>query len=419
MDDAMAAAGPLRRQTRLRQLQIVLAFWSVCVATLGFELSFSEFMPDLLEGLHGSRAGTAAIGSICTGMMDLPAILVGLLVARFGGQCTSAAGAVLASLGLLLASLGSRVEHLWLSIGLVAGLGFCLLLFTAIITVNQWFTTRLASAHALANTGSSVGPLVMGLGYRSLSDAYGWRGVFVRLAVIYAAVLLLCSLAFRSPPAQHKSAEKPPRSILELIRMRDLQIVSLSFAFFGIGGFGVFPFHLSELALDAGYTESDADHILVTYGLGVLLLRFPVAISSDLIQRKLSCGRRIVFSLCACFYAVMLILLTAVSSKAMLPSASFLVGGALGAMLSLMPALPMESVDPPDMPMATTLACSCFGVGAVLGPIVAGALFDARGAYRLALQLAASSLLASAGFLSMSIWLPRWKNFSIPRMQEA
>ena len=94
--------------------------------------------------------------------------------------------------------------HLYLSYGLVCGLGQSLAFFSPIVMMTRWFSTKLARAHAVANLGGALTPLVLGPVLPRAIAAIGWRNVLLCLAG--ADALLLGSAALLlTPPRDHKA----------------------------------------------------------------------------------------------------------------------------------------------------------------------------------------------------------------------
>lgn len=178
----------------------VVAFWFACAGTLGLQYAFGALYVDLLDEFGGSRAATAAVGGICAGVMDLGAVGAGLFMGRWGERRCCLAGGVLSAVGLFTSSYAGSLPVLYLTYGVVLGAGLSLSLFSGVVILNKWFTTRRALASGLANTGASAGPFLFGALWSTLTAEFGWRGTLRLLAA--ADLLLLCGsgMFFTAPP---------------------------------------------------------------------------------------------------------------------------------------------------------------------------------------------------------------------------
>ncbi|XP_014818174.1 PREDICTED: monocarboxylate transporter 13-like [Calidris pugnax] len=106
------------------------------------------------------------------------------LSTRFGARPVAMAGGLLSGLGLLLGAFATHITHLYLSVGLLAGLGWALVFTPSLGTVGRYFPARRALATGLVVSGASVSGLALGPLVPLLLDTYGWRGALLLLAAI-------------------------------------------------------------------------------------------------------------------------------------------------------------------------------------------------------------------------------------------
>ncbi|KAH0626098.1 hypothetical protein JD844_000848 [Phrynosoma platyrhinos] len=106
------------------------------------------------------------------------------LSSRYGTRPVVMAGGSLASLGLMLASFSTSLTHLYLSIGLVTGLGWALVFTPSMAAVAHYFEKRRTLATGLAVSGAGVSSLAFSPIFQHLVDLYGWRGALFLLAGI-------------------------------------------------------------------------------------------------------------------------------------------------------------------------------------------------------------------------------------------
>ena len=159
-----------------------------------------------------SRAEAALAGSIMTGLTLAVGPPVSSLIKRFGHRRTSLAGSLLATFGLLLAGLyidlltGDQIAVLYVTIGILSGLGFGLLCLPAIDILQFHFTARLGLALGLASSGSGLGQLVLAPLLQLALSSLGLGSSFYCLAVL-VALTIPAGLLYKTPEGLEKVEE--------------------------------------------------------------------------------------------------------------------------------------------------------------------------------------------------------------------
>ena len=143
---------------------------------------------------------TALVGSLSIGLMDGGGMIAGAIVLRYGSRCCCLVAAAVTTLGWGLSALVAEPWQLLLTYSVLVGVGHSLALHSAIVCIGRWFSSKLALAHALPNTGGALSPLLMGMLAPRLFDAAGWRGAFLVLGGINGAALLAAGCLLTAPP---------------------------------------------------------------------------------------------------------------------------------------------------------------------------------------------------------------------------
>ncbi|KAI9329903.1 major facilitator superfamily domain-containing protein [Zopfochytrium polystomum] len=118
-------------------------------------------------------------------------------------------GTLILFLGLILASFSSKVWHLFLTQGVLFGLGASIIYFPAVSVPPQYFSKRRGLATGTAVAGSGIGGLVVALVTTKMLDALGFQWT-MRITAIFALVSLLAVnplLESRIPPAPNSKAD--------------------------------------------------------------------------------------------------------------------------------------------------------------------------------------------------------------------
>ncbi|KRY20226.1 Monocarboxylate transporter 5, partial [Trichinella patagoniensis] len=102
----------------------------------------------------------------------------------FGCRAVTIAGTVLAVVGLLLSMLGISVQFMYLTYGVLSGLGMGAIYLNGIIVVSEYFEARRALATGLAVCGTGIGTFMFPPLIKIFLDQYTWQQTVMLLAGI-------------------------------------------------------------------------------------------------------------------------------------------------------------------------------------------------------------------------------------------
>lgn len=129
----------------------------------------------------------------------------GVLAKRIGTRLSLILAGVLSCLGFFLTARldGGSVVMLYVSYGLLAGLGIGIAYNVIISTVNAWFPDKKGTCSGALMMGFGASALVVGNTVSALMEhpAVGWRAAFTGLGVVLGVILLAAGLLLRLPPA--------------------------------------------------------------------------------------------------------------------------------------------------------------------------------------------------------------------------
>ncbi|XP_074519932.1 monocarboxylate transporter 12-B [Halichoeres trimaculatus] len=185
---------------------IVGCCFMVTVCTRAVTRCVSIFFVEFQAHFGADYAATAWIHSLvdCTTMLCAP---VGSLVGnRWSCRVAVMLGGLLSSIGLLLSSFCSSLELLYLSMGVLTGVGFALCYTPAIAMVGCYFRRRKALAYGIAMSGSGIGTFVLAPAVQLLIELYSWRGALLVLSA-FVANLCVCGALLRPITVQEEEEE--------------------------------------------------------------------------------------------------------------------------------------------------------------------------------------------------------------------
>lgn len=122
--------------------------------------------------------------------------IASLIVDRFGIRKTSFLGGFLAALGMLLSSFATSLGHLYITYGLILGIGASLAYAPSLVILGHYFDKRLGLANGIVTAGSSSFTMIMPLLLDKSLEVLGLSITFNLLALLMSLVML-CALTFK------------------------------------------------------------------------------------------------------------------------------------------------------------------------------------------------------------------------------
>ncbi|XP_051523368.1 monocarboxylate transporter 12-B-like [Myxocyprinus asiaticus] len=175
---------------------IVAGCFVVTVCTRAVTRCISIFFIEFQMNFARDYSGTAWIHSLvdCTTMLCAP--LGSLIGNRLSCRIAVILGGFLASIGLVLSSFATSLEYLYLSLGVLTGIGFALCYTPAITMVGVYFCERKALAYGIAMSGSGIGTFILAPVVQLLIEHYSWRGALLILGG-FVSNLCVCGALLR------------------------------------------------------------------------------------------------------------------------------------------------------------------------------------------------------------------------------
>ncbi|KAG8034366.1 hypothetical protein G9C98_007442 [Cotesia typhae] len=155
---------------------VVFASFMIHVVTDGVTYSFGVFYIEFLYYFKEGKGETAWIASILVGITLCSGPISSAFVNKYGCRAVTIAGAILSSICLLLSVWAPNVITLYFTIGIGTGLGFGLIYLPAIVCVTIYFEKLRSLATGIAVCGSGIGTLIFAPFIEYLIREFGWRG---------------------------------------------------------------------------------------------------------------------------------------------------------------------------------------------------------------------------------------------------
>lgn len=389
MDDGnRAVAQEWRRHWLLLLAATVgVSFGSIPIVTLGL------FMQPLQDTFGWSRTAIS-LGLTVYAFASMPLTpLGGALVDRFGARAVAIPGLVLS--GLIFAAFGliTGAYAQWIAVWVAYSLA-SVLIRTMIwnATVSRAFVVNRGLAIAILLSGMSLASSTAPLLAHELIRGFGWREAYAALGIGWTAIALLFVIPFfrewAAPAPQRTNAAPPPparqpggltlrealRSIVLIrIALAALLVTTLASAY------GV---HLVPIYTSLGMSRGGAAGVAMLAGIAGVASKIAIGWAVDRVQTGLL--PMVALAIPAVCYAL---LLASHGSTAMLLTGAIFAGVGGGASLHMIMYLTTQYGGLRNFGKIYGSVSALVALSAGIGPITAGAIYDATGSYTLFLVI--------------------------------
>lgn len=253
--------------------------------TWGIIASFGVFLAyyldnNVFEG--GTPLDYAFIGGLNFSVAMLMAPVATWTCRTFYFKWTLGVGVVCLSGGFVAASFAQSIWQLFLSQGLLIGMGTGLIYVTSLPIASQWFGRRRSLANGLASAGSGIGGLAMSFAIESMIRRLG-IGWALRITGFIVALVNFPATMFLKTRDGYIHPNRKPFDLV-LFRRYDVFLM-LSWAFIMMFGFIAITYSLSDYGRSIHLTPAQASYQTALMNVGIAVGRPFVGHFSDLYGR--------------------------------------------------------------------------------------------------------------------------------------
>ena len=404
---------------------IVASGFLILFVTYGVQFSFNVFFPILIKQFSWSRKDLSGAFSLYTIVYTAMSPVVGRIIDTYGTKRIVYIGGILLCTGWGMMSQVNRLWHVYIYLGVIAGLGMSTSFVSVNSTIVKWFIEKRGLALGIALSGNGVGlaiiPLVVGL----FITIWGWRSTYMVIAFIVLIFMIGSGKLLVSPRERYvieskknsnglSSLQNDLLGELNYLKPREAMItasfwlIALSFS---LNAFSIFmPFvHLTAFSLDIGFPTRTSIQALSIIGFCNLLGRLLGGPFSDKIMRK---------------KALMIALLIQAGSWFFLFHRqnfwglylfAILFGTSYGFRVTIFPGIIADYFGRAFSGSIIGIIFCIEGAAAGLGVFCAGYVFDASGSYDIYLWLAIiGNMLALLSAFELRSPDTFWKNRYLP-----
>ena len=181
---------------------------------LGSVYAWSVFLKPVIALYHVSRLQANLTFSIVLLALGVTAGFGGYLNNRFGPRVIATVGGVLYGLGVLLAAFAApNIYILYLTFGIIGGIGIGLGYIVALAMLIKWFPDRRGFITGLAVAGFGAGALITSPVAAALITSVGLGSTFLYLGIAYLVVIVIVAQFFRMAPEGYAPAGWTPSAL--------------------------------------------------------------------------------------------------------------------------------------------------------------------------------------------------------------
>lgn len=382
------------KQEKNRWLILIAAI--ITNLALGAGYAWSVFQTALLEtNTDWMLSETSLAFSISFAMVPVGMIICGPIVDKHGGKKVVLAAGLLFGLGMFLTGFANSIIMLYLTYGVILGLGIGAGYGTATALTVKWFPDKKGLAGGLTAAGFGSGAILLAPIATNMIESVGVNDTFKILGGILLVVICASSFVMENPPVQEKTVgvtTDKDKNYKEMLRESNFWILWAVYTFAATSGLMVIG-HAANLA--SYYSLGAGAVIVMVVGLANTLGRIFWGSVSDKIGRYKTVMIMFIVSGTGLILLNFANTLGAVAGIAGLIFIALSFGGFLGSF----PGITAENWGASKSASNYGWMFTAYGIASILGPSLASSIRESTGSYSMALLISAGMALVGAGMI--------------------
>ena len=380
---------------------------NLCMGNL---YAWSVFRNPLMKQFGWSAAEATVPFQLSIVFFGVAMVLAGRWQDKVGPKKVAMVGGILVGLGFILSSFfGSTLTGLYITFGVIGGIGIGCAYVTPIATTVKWWPDKRGLMTGLVVLGFGAGAIFGGIGGPLMIASYGVLNTFLIFGIAFGAIITVCGMALKNPPAGYKPAgwnPPAPAAGVKVVKqdftpgemVGTIQFYLLWIAYFISAAVGLMVIsQASPIGQEmAKLTPVAAGGALVFLSVLNGLGRPGYGAISDMIGRKNG-----VLAIFALHIVALIFVLPNATTFGMYALGVCMVGFAFGGTLALMPAFTADFFGTKNLGINYGWLFSAYAVAGVAGPIVGLKVRAATGAWLNSFYILAAA--CAVGILVMLI----------------
>jgi MFS family permease len=367
--DAGAAAPRAPAREGPQAWAVVGAAFVSMFTVFGVAYSFGAFFQPMAREFQAGSGATSAVFAITAFCYFTLGAISGAVADRLGPRRVLLFGALVMGSGLVLTAISPSIWVGYLTYGLGVGIGTACGYVPMVAAVGGWFDRRRALAIGIAVTGIGVGTLAAAPLAEVLILRFGWRVTYAVFGVASFLLLAGCAGLARRPPASSQA----PLRLGRAVRTREFATIYATGLLTGFSLFMAFV-HLVPYATSRGTSAIAAASLIGVIGVGSSLGRLALGGVADRL------GSVRTYQVAVAILTVSFVVWYLAPDYTALAVFAFLLGLGYGGWVALSASVVAELFGPEGLGGSIGALYTSAGVGALVGPPLAGFLVAFVGA---------------------------------------
>jgi OFA family oxalate/formate antiporter-like MFS transporter len=382
--------------------------WVIAIAgvflqiALGAVYAWSVFRVPLAKQFGWSISEVTLTFTISIFVLGFAAFFGGLWLNRKGPRVVALTGGVLYGLGVFLASFSHKLSWLYLTYGVIGGIGLGLGYIVPVAVLVKWFPDRRGLITGIAVGGFGAGALITAPVATRLIQSVGVLSTFAYLGIAYLIVTVVAGLFMQNPPDGWKPRGWTPTAsqtshraghdftLSEALKTWQWWTLWLLLFFNTCAGISIISQEAPLFQEEAGVTAAVAASMVGLASIGNAVGRVFWAWISDLITRPAT------FFLMFAAQILLFWFLPNIATAWFLTVVTFVVLMCYGGGFGTMPAFTADYFGPKNVGPIYGLMLTAWGFASVFGPLLIAHMRETAGSYHGALHVIAGVMTISA-----------------------
>jgi OFA family oxalate/formate antiporter-like MFS transporter len=382
--------------------------WVIAIAgvflqiALGAVYAWSVFRVPLAKQFGWSISEVTLTFTISIFVLGFAAFFGGLWLNRKGPRVVALTGGALYGLGIFLASFTHRLSWLYLTYGVVGGIGLGLAYIVPVAVLVKWFPDRRGLITGIAVGGFGAGALITAPVATRLIQSVGVLSTFAYLGIAYLIVTVVTGLFMQNPPDGWKpvgwtptasqTSQRAGRDFTLNEALKTWQWWALWLLLFlnTCAGISIISQEAPLFQEETGVTAAIAASMVGLASIGNAVGRVFWAWVSDLITRSATFFVMFVAQILLFWF------LPNIATAWFLTIVTFVVLMCYGGGFGTMPAFTADYFGPKNVGPIYGLMLTAWGFASVFGPLLIAHMRETAGSYRGALHVIAGVMTISA-----------------------
>jgi OFA family oxalate/formate antiporter-like MFS transporter len=382
--------------------------WVIAIAgvflqiALGAVYAWSVFRVPLAKQFGWSISEITLTFTISIFVLGISAFFGGLWLNRKGPRVVALTGGTLYGVGVFLASFSHSLSWLYLTYGVIGGIGLGFSYIVPVAVLVKWFPDRRGLITGIAVGGFGAGALITAPVATRLIQSVGVLSTFAYLGIAYLIVTVVTGFLMQNPPdgwkpvgwtpTTNQTSHRAGRDFTLSEALKTWQWYALWLLLFlnTCAGISIISQEAPLFQEEAGVTAAVAASMVGLASIGNAVGRVFWAWISDLITRSATFFVMFVAQILLFWF------LPNIATAWFLTIVTFVVLMCYGGAFGTMPAFTADYFGPKNVGPIYGLMLTAWGFASVFGPLLIAHMRETAGSYRGALHVIAGVMTISA-----------------------